>query len=187
MRSSRQPSATYDLTGKTFHRLTVRELIGTATASGQRLWLCDCECGGEKTVMGGNLKNGNTKSCGCFRRERGGKTPRRNLHWSTGKKTIRRGYPCVNMNGRYYMVHREVMQEHLGRPLQPWEHVHHKNGIKTDYRIENLELKVVPHGAGQLVDDVQNATTAEEKAACIRLAEAYLKAAGLKWDRLIEA
>ena len=148
--------------------------------------MCDCDCGGEKAVIAGNLHSGTTKSCGCFRRERGGKTPKRNLHWSAGKKSMRRGYPCVSMSGRYYMVHREVMQEHLGRPLQKWEHVHHKNGIKTDYRIENLELKVVPHGAGQLVEDIMNAKTAEEKAACVKLAEAYLKAAGLRWDRLIE-
>lgn len=58
-----------DLTGKTFSKLTV---IGRAESgpNGNTRWHCKCECGNEVTVQGAHLKNGLTKSCGCYRKER---------------------------------------------------------------------------------------------------------------------
>lgn len=45
------------------------------------------------------------------------------------------------------------MEEYLGRSLSAHETVHHKNGMRNDNRLENLEIWDTRHPKGQRVDD----------------------------------
>ena len=55
--------------GNTYGYLTVIERAEN-TKEGRAMWKCKCKCGNETIVLGKHLRSGNTKSCGCYQRER---------------------------------------------------------------------------------------------------------------------
>jgi len=82
--------------------------------------------------------------------------------WKGGKRIARDGYvrirlrnhPCSDKTG-WIAEHRVVMEDYLGRYLQPCEAVHHKNGNRHDNRLENLELWNRKHPTGIRAKDIE--------------------------------
>lgn len=73
----------------------------------------------------------------------------RKLHQYTGRFTRPDGYVAVKIGDQFQLEHRVVMEKHIGRKLQSWEHVHHINEVKDDNRIENLEVMSVSDHASR--------------------------------------
>jgi len=62
-----------DLKKKRFGKLVIIDKSKKQDKFGNMYWWCQCDCGKSTYVSTGNLKSGNTKSCGCLNREKGSK------------------------------------------------------------------------------------------------------------------
>lgn len=58
-----------DLTGQKMHRLTFLHYVGQNDTRNS-IWRVRCDCGTEFEVAASEVKRGNTRSCGCIRKER---------------------------------------------------------------------------------------------------------------------
>ena len=76
-----------DLTGQRFGRWTVIKRLPSFGYT--TIWLCQCECGKEKPVVAGMLRNGASRSCGCLHIE------------AVTKHGATRGYPKKQKTGTY--------------------------------------------------------------------------------------
>lgn len=95
-----------NLEGQNFGRLVVVSRVEN-NKHGRTRWLCQCTCGNEKIVGARELKNGDTTSCGCLRREltikrsttHGGKGTKEYRAWLSMKAR------CYNPNCEYYPLY----------------------------------------------------------------------------------
>lgn len=85
-----------DMTGQKYGRLTAIEL--DRIENNHTFWKCQCDCGNVAIIDGAKLRNGHTKSCGCFKLENVRRQRKQNEY------EIVEGYVKVKLNDENYML-----------------------------------------------------------------------------------
>lgn len=100
----------YNLIGRRFGRLTV---IENAPNKGRnRMWRCKCDCGNEAVVATGCLTGGDTKSCGCYMKDR-----IRETHIKHGQTKTKLYKVWSEMKRRCNNPHDNVFKHYGGRGI----------------------------------------------------------------------
>lgn len=150
-----------DLSNLRFNRLVVIEEIGRNN-QGNLIWRCKCDCGNYTNVLGGNLKKGNTSSCGCYKKERTSESkskPFNDYKIFPKESCIKvfspkgacflidtddldkiKGYRwSYNGHGQWYNKNKDLLYRFLLQPSDDMV-VDHINGDTNDNRKENLRI-----------------------------------------------
>ena len=72
--------------GQRFGRLVVLSLDKSAHSKPGKYYLCECDCGTKKVILGSSLRSGHTKSCGCLQRESVANTGHKNVKNLIGQR-----------------------------------------------------------------------------------------------------
>lgn len=112
----RPSSHVKNLSGKKFGRLSVKHLSGF-NKHGSAMWRCRCDCGNVGTFKGISLRNDDTKSCGCWKREEW--LTRVTKHGGTSRRGPSPEYTAwMNMRQRCSKVGHKAYKHYGGRGIK---------------------------------------------------------------------
>jgi len=115
------------------------------------IWVACIDCGKERWVQLVKNKPVVLRCISCANKRHPHPKHRGAYAWKGGRYIDKAGYvyvrvspdnffyPMVGSTG-YVFEHRLVMAQHLGRCLQPWERIHHKDGVKDHNEYSNLKM-----------------------------------------------
>lgn len=125
-----------DLTGKTFGRL---QALTPTMARGYHGWRCLCTCGNYTDVVTNDLTGGNTKSCGCLKRDRPAQVHRTHGHEVGGRMTPTY-MAWLNMRARCLNPTRDDFKNYGGRGISVC-----KRWMKFENFLADMGVKPAPH------------------------------------------
>lgn len=131
-----------DLTGQRFGHLVV-ERKATPTKDGAVQWLCTCDCGTRKEIRGKHLRDGRSKSCGCYRVKNTAK-----MFTKHGMSESRIYTIWVGMKDRCTNVHNVEYEQYGGRGIlvceewqtfEPFYEWAFANGYREELTIDRVD------------------------------------------------
>jgi len=138
-----------DLTGQRFGRLTVIAYYGLINKKAR--WQCKCDCGKLLTITSEQLRNGESRSCGCLMRELAEKS--HTIHGMAAKAKTRRSERLYNCWGQMIQrctnPNKERWKHYGGRgisvckewrefiPFRDWALA---NGYRDDLTIDRIDV-----------------------------------------------
>ena len=122
-----------NIAGQRFGRLTVIERVASTKAQAQ--WRCVCDCGKETVVCSQDLRNGHTKSCGCYGLEVSvSHTP----SFSTHKESRSRLYRVwIGMKGRCNNCKNKAYSYYGGRGIKVCQDWNESYALFRDWALAN--------------------------------------------------
>lgn len=164
-----------DLTGRKFGRLEILERAPNKSGIHEAMWKCKCDCGKKVNAVGGQLRSGRTKSCGCLRNEQI-KKGLNYKHGQSGTVGYRKGHLAPTVQWRmWYSAKRRAAEKSipftlkltdipeipktcpiLGIPLFVSQGTVGKNGCGRKGRKDNSPAldKIIPRN-GYVVGNIQ--------------------------------
>jgi hypothetical protein len=135
-----------DLTGQRFGRYVVLSRSGVGP-KGMATWLCKCDCGTEKIMIGNTLRMGKVISCGCYFKEvayQNGKSTKK--HGQTRTPTYKSWQSmlerCYNKNVKYYNNYGGRGIEVCERWKTSYENFYEDMGLRPgkEYSLDRIDV-----------------------------------------------
>lgn len=131
--------------GRKFNKLTVIEECKERTKNGTKIYKCLCDCGNYTNVIGTQLRNGMTKSCGCLRVEISGQNNTAHRKTNTRLYNIYRGMiqRCYNKNNKDYKYYGQCGVSVYGdwrNDFMSFYNWSMNNGYKDNLTIDRIDV-----------------------------------------------